>query len=95
MAENVSGRVVAIGSKGDLITDIPLDKLSAAPRDESVRIVCDEIETRGLYPPDHTQPEMTFLAILAASNVLELSLVGESASGFFSLKVGARVSVSW
>ena len=95
MACNIEGRVASVTPQGNLVTDIPLARLAGAPSDESVRVLCDEFETRGLFPPDHGQPEMTFIAILSGGGMLELVLVGESASAFFGLKAGAKVVVSW
>ena len=95
VAERVEGAVIAITEQGNLVTDIAPDQLARAPRDPSVTIRCDEHMTIGIYPADHSEPAMTLLAVLADGTPLELTLVGENASAFLGLSVGARVSVEW
>lgn len=91
----LSGKVVEVDGAGDLITDIPVEQLAGAPQDASLRIVVDEHETYGLYPPDHSQPAMTLVAILQESGPLKIVLVGDSASAMLGVQVGASVSVQW
>jgi hypothetical protein len=78
-----------------LVTDIAVDRLRDAPRDESVSTTCDEHFTVGLYTPDHTEAPMTFIALLAPSGFLELCLVGDSAVMMLGVRAGEKVVVSW
>jgi S-adenosyl-L-methionine hydrolase (adenosine-forming) len=89
------GSVRSIDSFGNLITDITDGVLAAAPRDESVRVVCDEHETLGIFETCVDQPEMTFLALVGSSGCLELAIVGDSAAAMLGVQVGAAVEVVW
>ncbi len=95
MAVKIQGNVIEVTADGDLLTDIAPSQLSAAPRDESVRIIVDEEhETFNIFTPDHQQPAMTFIAILADEG-LKLHLVGDSASMMLGVRKGASVEVRW
>lgn len=91
----LSGKVIEIDDSGNLITDIHVESLAGAPRDSSVRVVVDEHETYGLYPPNHSQPSMTLVAILNESGPLKIVLVDDSASAMLGVRVGASVEVQW
>ncbi len=91
----LSGKVVEVDASGNLITDIQVEDLSSAPRDASLRIIVDEHETFGLYPPDHEQPSMTLVAIANDSGPLKIALVDDSASAMLGVQVGARVEIHW
>ena len=95
MAERIEGRVVSVTDSGTLVTDITSEQLRLAPRDERVRVQCDEHFTLGLYGPDHSEPEMTFLAVISDDEALQLEIVGESASAMLGVGVGDRVVVQW
>lgn len=95
MPHKIEGTVVAYSEAGNVVTDIPLEKLESAPRDPSVAIVCDEHETVGLFMPDHQEPEFSLLALLAPSGFLELTIVGDSAKAMLGVRVGERVTVKW
>ena len=95
MAGKIQGRVVSITAGGNLVTDLTADQLREAPRDERTQIRCDEHFTQGLFPPDHAEPEMTFLAVLDDSGPLQLEIVGESASLMLGIIVGRPVVVEW
>lgn len=94
MAGKLLGKVVDIDASGSLVTDIPPGDLDGAPRDASLRTVVDEHETFGLYPADHSQPEMTLVAVLD-DDQLKITIVGESASAMLGVQIGAPVEVSW
>jgi S-adenosylmethionine hydrolase len=95
MAERVEGRVVSVTDSGSLVTDITPEQLRHAPKDERVRVQCDEHFTLGLHSADHDEPEMTFLAVLGDDGALQLDIVGESASMMLGIGVGDRVVVEW
>ena len=95
MSGKRSGTVVEIAESGDAITDIQNAALDEAPRDKSIQIECGGHKTVGLFPADHDQAEMTYIAVLGRSGALELSLVGDSAAMFLALKIGLPVHVSW
>jgi hypothetical protein len=87
--------VVSISSQGAAVTDIPVDRLQTVPTDDSVSICCEGHATARLFPSDHDEPEMTFLAVLGESGFLELALVGDSVATFLGIRPGSQVSVNW
>lgn len=95
MPGTIEGKVVAYGPEGNLVTDISHAQLQAAPRDTSVAICCDEHETVGLFTPEHSEPEMSLLAVLAPGGFLELTIVGDSAQMMLGVRIGERVVVRW
>ena len=95
MPGKIEGSVVAITAAGSLVTDLTAEQLRAAPRDERTQVRCDEHVTQGLFPPNHGEPEMTFLAVLDDSGPLLLQIVGENASLMLGIRVGQRVIVEW
>jgi S-adenosylmethionine hydrolase len=95
MAGRIEGRVISVTEAGTLVTDIGAEQLAAAPRDERVRVECDEHVTQGLFTPEHTEPEMTFLAVIGSDGVLRLEIVGDNASLMLGVGVGQRVAVEW
>lgn len=96
MGGKVQGEVVQVRESGDLVTNISLAELEEAPRDDHVRISCNGHVTAGIYPVDHNEPEMTFLALFGAqSQCIELCLVGESASKFLGIREGSAVIIQW
>jgi len=95
VSHTITGTVVEIDSSGNLITDILSERLDSAPTDASLRVMVDEHETFGLYPPEHSQPEMTLIAIANGSEPLRIVLVGDSASAMLDVRVGAAVAVQW
>lgn len=90
----IEGTVASATESGDLLTDISADRLEGAPRDERVAVSCSGHQTIGIHPPDHGEPEMTFVAILDGDH-LRLTIVGESARAMLGLKVGDAVVVEW
>ena len=93
--QTLTGKVVEVDVAGNLITDIPSDRLRGAPTDASVRVVVDEHETYGLYPLQHSQPAMTLVAIAESGLPLTIVLVEDSASAMLGVRVGAMVEVHW
>jgi hypothetical protein len=91
----IEGKIVAVTEAGDLVSDITVEQLAAAPRDSSVVIHCDDHETVGLFTPDHTEPPCTLLALLAPSGQLQLVIVGESAKIMLGIRIGTPITVSW
>ena len=91
----LTGQIVNVTDSGHLVTDISLKDLAAAPRDESVKIRCGEHITVGIFPLEHGQPEMTFVAFEGASGFVELALVGDDASRFLGINAGSAVTITW
>jgi S-adenosylmethionine hydrolase len=87
--------VTAVADNGNLVTDITAEQLRDAPADHRVMIRCDEHVTNGLFAPDHTEPEMTFLALVQPGGSLELVIVGDSARLMLGISVGEPVVVEW
>jgi S-adenosylmethionine hydrolase len=100
VAGKIEGTVVAYGPTGNLVTDIPNDRLQSAPRGgsaqgDSVKILCDEHETVGIYPANHPEQPATLLAVLGASGFLELTIVGDSAQVMLGVPLKEKVVVKW
>ena len=91
----LEGKVKSITAAGDLVTDIALADLGNAPTDDQLTVECEGHKTFGLYPPQHEQPEMTFLAIQNETGFVQISIVGGSASQFLGIPVDAVVTVTW
>jgi S-adenosylmethionine hydrolase len=91
----IEGKVTSVTPAGDLVTDIRVDQLADAPRDERLTVTCDEHTTVGLYGPDHQEPPMTLLALMGAGGFLELVIVGDSAKIMLGIRPGQPVVVSW
>lgn len=95
MPGRIEGSVVAITPEGDLVTSITSEQLRSVPRDPSVLISCGEHETVGIFPPDHQEAPMTFLAILKEGGPLNLVIVGDSAKMMLGISVGEQITVKW
>lgn len=95
MSGKLEGKVIAISSEGNLITDIAADSLNGAPRDERIVVTCDEHQTSGIFPADHDQPPMTLIALIGERNLLELCIVNDSAALMLGVGTGAPVKVEW
>ena len=95
MSHRVEGQVAEIGAEGNLITDIPNEKLKSAPRDASLSVRFGGHETICLYDPDHSEPESTMVAYLGNSDHLEIEIVGMNLAGMLGIPVGAKVAVVW
>jgi S-adenosylmethionine hydrolase len=91
----IQGTVRSIDSFGNLVTDVTEEALAAAPRDERVRIECDEHETHGIFRTYSDQPAMTLVALVGSGGYLELAIVEESAAAMLGIKVGTPVTVTW
>lgn len=91
----IEGSVQGIDSFGNLITNITAEMLQDAPRDERVRIVCEEHETLGIYRTYADQPAQTFIALVGSSGCLELAVVNDNAAALLGIGVGAPVRVCW
>jgi S-adenosylmethionine hydrolase len=95
VAGKLEGTIVAVDEAGNLVTDIPVQRLQGIPSDDRVAVKCEGHVTSGIFPADHNQPEMTLLAVQGQSGFLEISLVGASASDFLGIPTGSTVSVTW
>jgi len=91
----IEGKVIAFGETGDLITDISAPRLQYAPRDERIRIRCDEHETIGMFLEANSEPEATYMAVLDDRGVLRLRIVGMSARELLGIRLGETVVVEW
>lgn len=95
MGGKIKGKVVSINDDGDAITDISVDQLDGVPVDQSVSIHCEGHVTSCIFPNEHGQPEMTFLARQGSEGCLELLLVGDSANRFLGIAPGSDVLIKW
>ena len=95
LAGKLEGTVVSISESGSAVTDIAIERLNGIPQDESVSISCEGHSTIRIFPTDHQQPEMTFLAFKGPTGFLELTLVGDDVSIFLGISPGKQVTVKW
>jgi S-adenosylmethionine hydrolase len=91
----IEGTVVAYGPTGNLVTDIPHDRLKGVPAGNGVKVICDEHETVGIYPADHQEEPCTLMAIRGTSGFLELTIVGDSAQAMLGVSLKEKVTVKW
>ena len=91
----IEGVIETVDSFGNLITNIGEDQLGDVPRDESVRIICDEHETTGIFRTYGDQPEMTLIALVGSTGKLELAIVGDSAQVMLGVEQGTAVKILW
>lgn len=88
------GRIVAIAPTGDPISDIKVADIQGKDPKEIV-IKCEGHSTIGVFNSNHGQPEMTFVALENTEGNLQLKLVGDDASRFLGIGIGAEITVSW
>jgi S-adenosylmethionine hydrolase len=92
---HLEGKIVAYGESGNLVSDLPNERLRDLPRAAEATIICDEHQTLGIFPADHPEEPCTFMAILGTSGYLELTIVGESAKLMLGVKLGEKVVIKW
>ncbi len=95
VGQKIEGEVVEIDSFGNLVTDIGQDLLDGVPRDDRVRVACDEHETFGIFSTYAEQPSMTLIALVGSGGNLELAIVDESAAIMLGVRCGAKVTLEW
>ena len=95
LANRIQGQVSRIGETGSLITDITIDQLANAPRDESLTVKFGDHETFGLFPAEHGQPDATMVASLGVGGLLEIEIVGIPLAEMLGIRVGEKVIVKW
>ncbi len=95
MAGKILGKVVTISDGGAAVTDIDVGQLENVPTDDQVSIHCEGHVTSCIFPLEHGQPEMTFLAFRGKSGFLELTLVGDSVAAFLGIRPGSKVALKW
>lgn len=95
LPRTIKGSVESIDSFGNLITDVTEQMLADVPRDERVRITCDEHETLGIFRTYSDQPPATLMALVGSHGKLELAIVGDSAAAMLGIRTGMPVKVSW
>jgi S-adenosyl-L-methionine hydrolase (adenosine-forming) len=91
----IEGVVVAYGPTGNLITNIANDRLRGVPSGDNVKVICDEHETVGIYPPTHQEDACTLMAVLGTGGFLELTIVGDSAQAMLGVRLNEKVLVKW
>ncbi len=95
MANRIQGQVSRISETGSLITDISVDQLKEAPRDESLTVKFGDHETFGLFPSEHGQPDATMVATMGSSGCVEIEIVGIPLAEMLGIRVGEKVIVKW
>ena len=95
LPRTIKGSVESIDSFGNLVTDVTEQMLADAPRDERVKIACDEHETLGIFRTYSDQPPATLMALIGSHGKLELAIVGDSAAAMLGIRAGMPVVVSW
>jgi S-adenosyl-L-methionine hydrolase (adenosine-forming) len=95
MANRIEGKVVAVDSFGNLITNITREMLADTPTDETVAVRCDEHETRSIFTTYAQQPPMTLVALIGSNDQLEIAIVEDSAAIMLGVGIGAPVEICW
>ena len=95
MANQIEGKVVAVDSFGNLVTNITREMLVGVPTDESVTVRCDEHETHSIFNTYAEQPPMTLIALIGSNDQLEIAIVEDSAKIMLGVGIGAPVEVCW
>ena len=95
MPGKIEGIIESIDSFGNLISNIDEEQLGDVPRDDSVRILCDEHETQGIFQTYGDQPAMTLITLIGSGGRLELAIVDDSAAIMLGIGVGAKITLSW
>lgn len=95
VGQKIEGEVIEVDSFGNLITNITAEQLADVPRDETVRVRCDEHETIGIFAAYAEQPPMTLIAVIGSGDKLELAIVDDSAKIMLGVGVGVAVTVEW
>lgn len=95
LPRRIQGSVESIDSFGNLVTDVTEQMLADVPRDERVKIACDEHETLGIFRTYADQPPATLMALVGSHGKLELAIVGDSAAAMLGIRAGTPVVVSW
>ncbi len=95
MPGKIEGVIESIDSFGNLISNVDEEMLGDVPRDDAVRIVCDEHETTGIYRTYGDHPPMTLIALIGSGGKLELAIVDDSAAIMLGVAPGAKISIQW
>jgi S-adenosylmethionine hydrolase len=95
MPGKIEGVIESVDSFGNLVSNIEDEMLGDVPRDDSVRIVCDEHETQGIYRTYGDHPPLTLIALIGSGRKLELAIVNDSAALMLGVGTGAKLSVLW
>lgn len=95
MAGRISGKVTTIDATGNLVTDLRREQLRGVESPHKLTVSCNGFSTCGIFDADHVEPDMTLLAIWNRAGLLELTLVGDNASEFLGIRLGAEVIVLW
>ncbi len=95
LANEIKGRVSSVDESGRLVSDISIERVADAPRDESTIVKFGDHETVGLHPSDHDQPPSTMVACLGKSGFVEIEIVGISLSEMLGIKAGEPVTIKW
>jgi S-adenosylmethionine hydrolase len=95
LATSIEGTVTQVNDAGDLITDISVEMIESAPRDQSVSVSFGPHETLGIFDKDHTEPESTLIALVGPSGFLEIGIVGVSIHEMLQVGVGEKIVVKW
>jgi hypothetical protein len=95
MPGKIEGIIETVDSFGNLISNITEEQLGDVPRNESVRIICDEHETHGIFKTYGEQPSMTLIALIGSGGKLELAIVDDSAAIMLGVGIGAKIKLAW
>jgi S-adenosylmethionine hydrolase len=93
--DKIRGKVIAIDSFGNLITNITHDLLAGRPNDTRCCVVCGIYETFGIYRTYGEQVQGMLVALIDSSGRLELAVVDDSAAERLGVAVGTPVVVAW
>jgi S-adenosylmethionine hydrolase len=94
-SRRIAGAVESIDSFGNLISNIPAERLSEASADHELTVVCSEREIRGIVAAYAQRPFSSLVALIGSSGRLEVAVVGGHAARTLNARIGDAITVSW
>ena len=93
-SDSIQGSVVLIDSFGNLLTDIPLEKIPSGVRNHC-RISCGVFQTNGIIATYGVGQPGELVALTSSSDYLEVAVVNGNAALHVGAKIGDAVQIHW
>ncbi len=93
-SDSIQGSVVLIDSFGNLLTDIPLEKIPSRVRNHC-RISCGVFQTNGIIATYGVGQPGELVALTSSSDYLEVAVVNGNAALHVGAKIGDAVQIHW
>ena len=91
----IDGKVVSINEAGDLVTDIPNERVGDIENSGQVKIEIGAHDTIGVHPADHNERAGTLSTIMGSSGFLEVGITGCNINEMLGLKAEQSVKIRW